>query len=201
MTPCELRAAVEAASAALRPDGAAAAGTAPTLERPKRDGFGDYSTNAAMLLAPGVGAPPREVAERLGGGAGAAAGRAARARRGRRARASSTCSWPTPGTRRRWRTCSQRATRSGPAARGAPERILVEFVSRQPDRPARRRRAVATRPTATRWRGSWSSHGHEVAARVLRQRRRLAGAQARRVDAGARARRGRCPRAATRATT
>jgi arginyl-tRNA synthetase len=37
-----------------------------TLERPKRADFGDYSTNAALLLAKSVGAPPREVAERLG---------------------------------------------------------------------------------------------------------------------------------------
>ncbi len=37
------------------------------LERPPRADFGDYSTNAALLLAPNVGAPPREVAERLGG--------------------------------------------------------------------------------------------------------------------------------------
>ena len=36
------------------------------LERPPRADFGDYSTNAALLLAPSVGAPPREVAERLG---------------------------------------------------------------------------------------------------------------------------------------
>ena len=38
-----------------------------TLERPPRADFGDYSTNAALLLAPRLGAPPREVAERLGG--------------------------------------------------------------------------------------------------------------------------------------
>src|SRR5258708_11273774 len=36
-------------------------------QRPKRAEFGDYSTNAALLLAPEVGAPPRELAERLGG--------------------------------------------------------------------------------------------------------------------------------------
>jgi arginyl-tRNA synthetase len=36
-----------------------------TLERPPRAELGDYSTNAALLLAPRVGAPPREVAERL----------------------------------------------------------------------------------------------------------------------------------------
>jgi arginyl-tRNA synthetase len=36
------------------------------LERPPRADFGDYSTNAALLLAPGLGTPPREVAQRLG---------------------------------------------------------------------------------------------------------------------------------------
>jgi arginyl-tRNA synthetase len=36
------------------------------LERPPRADFGDYSTNAALLLAPGLGTSPREVAERLG---------------------------------------------------------------------------------------------------------------------------------------
>jgi len=59
----ELRAAVEAASATMRNgDGA----TAPTVERPRREGFGDYSTNAAMLLAGSLGKPPREIAARLG---------------------------------------------------------------------------------------------------------------------------------------
>jgi arginyl-tRNA synthetase len=52
-----------------------AEGTAPvkasgrgsiTLERPRRAEFGDYSTNAALVLAPALGAPPREVAGRLG---------------------------------------------------------------------------------------------------------------------------------------
>jgi arginyl-tRNA synthetase len=37
-----------------------------TLERPPKPEFGDYSTNAALLLAPGLKAPPREVAQRLG---------------------------------------------------------------------------------------------------------------------------------------
>jgi arginyl-tRNA synthetase len=36
------------------------------LERPPRADFGDYSTNAALLLAPGLGAAPREIAQRLG---------------------------------------------------------------------------------------------------------------------------------------
>ncbi len=62
MTPIEeLRAAVQAAAADLG-DGA----TVPSLERPRKAGFGDFSTNAAMLLAPALKAPPREIAERLG---------------------------------------------------------------------------------------------------------------------------------------
>jgi arginyl-tRNA synthetase len=36
------------------------------LDRPPRADFGDYSTNAAMLLAPTLGEAPRTVAERLG---------------------------------------------------------------------------------------------------------------------------------------
>jgi arginyl-tRNA synthetase len=56
----DLRSAVQAAAADLG-NGA----VTPTLERPKKAGFGDYSTNAAMLLAPRLGAPPREIAERL----------------------------------------------------------------------------------------------------------------------------------------
>jgi arginyl-tRNA synthetase len=59
-----LRAAVEDSAAALAPS-AAASKARPTLERPKKAEFGDFSTNAAMLLAPAVGAPPRDVAEKL----------------------------------------------------------------------------------------------------------------------------------------
>ena len=38
----------------------------PTLERPPRAEFGDFSTNVAMLLAPALKAPQREIAERVG---------------------------------------------------------------------------------------------------------------------------------------
>jgi arginyl-tRNA synthetase len=38
----------------------------PTLERPPRAEFGDFSTNVAMLLAPALKAPPREIAEQVG---------------------------------------------------------------------------------------------------------------------------------------
>jgi arginyl-tRNA synthetase len=60
----ELRSAVTAAADALR-DGAEAGASAPALERPPKPEFGDYSTNAAMLLAPALGEPPRGTAEKL----------------------------------------------------------------------------------------------------------------------------------------
>src|SRR5215210_6136828 len=60
----ELRSAVQAAANSLR-DGAAAGDSRPTLERPPKPEFGDYSTNAAMLLAPALGEQPRGTAERL----------------------------------------------------------------------------------------------------------------------------------------
>ncbi|MEX1143083.1 MAG: arginine--tRNA ligase [Thermoleophilaceae bacterium] len=41
---------------------------APTFERPPKVELGDYSTNAAMMLAGAVKRPPREVAERMGEG-------------------------------------------------------------------------------------------------------------------------------------
>jgi arginyl-tRNA synthetase len=59
----ELRSAVEDCVAALRDGGAGDA--QPTLERPPRPELGDYSTNAAMLLAPVRGEQPRAVAEAL----------------------------------------------------------------------------------------------------------------------------------------
>src|SRR5947207_9408205 len=59
----ELRAAIHSAAGSLR-DGAPDRFT-PTLERPPQPELGDYSTNAAMLLAPNRGEAPREVAELL----------------------------------------------------------------------------------------------------------------------------------------
>ena len=58
----ELRRAVTAAAVSL---GAAPAREA-TLERPPKAEMGDYSTNAAMMLAGALKQPPREIAERLG---------------------------------------------------------------------------------------------------------------------------------------
>jgi arginyl-tRNA synthetase len=61
----ELAEAVHRAAAAIR----GGAGEAPAhvrLDRSKREEQGDYSTNAAMLLAPVLSAPPREIAQRIG---------------------------------------------------------------------------------------------------------------------------------------
>ena len=70
----DLRASVERAAASLRDGAGDGARPAPTLERPKKAEFGDYSTNAAMLLAPVLGQPPREIAARLGDALGAELG-------------------------------------------------------------------------------------------------------------------------------
>jgi arginyl-tRNA synthetase len=58
-----LRGAVEGAARTLR-DGEPT-GPRPTLERPPKPELGDYSSNAAMLLAGALGDNPRAVAERL----------------------------------------------------------------------------------------------------------------------------------------
>src|SRR4029079_11227675 len=58
----ELRDAVGGAARSLRDGGD---GPAPALERPPKDELGDYSSNAAMLLAAPLGENPRDVAERL----------------------------------------------------------------------------------------------------------------------------------------
>ncbi|MGZ4312874.1 MAG: hypothetical protein ACXVR1_12300 [Solirubrobacteraceae bacterium] len=57
----ELRSAVTQAAVNLGSNGAAPASV--RVERPKREGQGDYSTNLAMLLAPGLRKAPRDIAE------------------------------------------------------------------------------------------------------------------------------------------
>ena len=62
-TVSELRAAVERAAGSVRGEGRT---PEPSLERPPKPELGDYSSNAAMLLAAAAGAqPPREVAEAI----------------------------------------------------------------------------------------------------------------------------------------
>ena len=61
----ELDARVRAAAAAVR--GSAGEPVSQVrVERSRREGQGDYSTNAAMLLAPALDAAPRVIAERIG---------------------------------------------------------------------------------------------------------------------------------------
>ena len=161
----ELRVAVAEAAAQVRGDGDAPAQT--RVERSKRDGQGDYSTNVAMLLAPSLGSPPREIAERVGGSLTDVLG-------------DELTHYEVAGPgflnltlsdswyRRATRTVLEAGDRYGAGAVGRPERILIEFVSANPTGPlvaangqARRlRRFAGADPRAL---------GPERVARVLLQ--------------------------------
>ncbi len=129
----DLRASVLAAAAAMR-GAPGEPGTPPKLERPKRAGQGDYSTNAAMLLAPALGSPPRVIAERLG--------EELEGRLGAR-----LAGWEVAGPgflnltlSHRWYVEALGAVLSagegfGASAAARPERILIEFVSANPTGP------------------------------------------------------------------
>jgi arginyl-tRNA synthetase len=130
-----LRRAVLEVAEELAPGASAKGGRASiTLERPRRAQFGDYSTNAALLLAPALGVPPRELAERLG--------RALQARLGASVERFEVAG---PGfvnlfVSDRWlRAALARALAAGQSlgvqAVERPERILVEFVSANPTGP------------------------------------------------------------------
>ncbi len=110
-----------------------------TLERPRRAELGDYSTNAALLLAPALGCAPREVAERLGEELRPALGASLE----RFEVAGSGLPQPVHGRlladRRRLRECSRPAMRFG-AGLGAGARAHARRVRvRQPDRADARR--------------------------------------------------------------
>jgi arginyl-tRNA synthetase len=128
----QLRAAVQTAAAAVKGSGAAPAHA--RVERPKRVDQGDYSTNVAMLLAPTVGAPPRDIAERVGASLAADLG-------GLLARYEVA----GPGFlnlvlsddwhRRALRTILDAGARYGGDGAHRPQRVLVEFVSANPTGP------------------------------------------------------------------
>jgi arginyl-tRNA synthetase len=129
----KLAAAVRAAADAVR--GTAAEPTAvPILDRPRHKGMGDYSTNAAMLLAPVLGAPPREIAERvrlaLERFLGAELERAEVAGPGFLNLVLSD-NWH----RRALRSVLGAGERFGAGGAEPPERILIEFVSANPTGP------------------------------------------------------------------
>jgi arginyl-tRNA synthetase len=104
------------------------------LERPPRAALGDYSTNAALLLAPGLGQPPRAVAEQLGAQLQARLGEGLQ-----------RYEVAGPGFLNLFLHASWFATAlrgvldagEGFGAQGAPEpeRVLVEFVSANPTGP------------------------------------------------------------------
>jgi arginyl-tRNA synthetase len=105
-----------------------------TLERPRRAEFGDYSTNAALVLAPALGATPREVAGHLG-----------EALQERLGASLERFEVAGPGFLNlfladawlRWALAQMLAAREqfGSGAAGHPERVLVEFVSANPTGP------------------------------------------------------------------
>jgi arginyl-tRNA synthetase len=105
-----------------------------TLEHPRRLEFGDYATNAALLLAQRLGTPPREVAERLGA-----------ALQERLGPALERFEVAGPGFLNlfladSWLRDALEAVLAGGERFGAdgaahPERVLVEFVSANPTGP------------------------------------------------------------------
>jgi arginyl-tRNA synthetase len=130
------------------------------VERPKRVGQGDYSTNAAMLLAPSLKAPPREIAERLGAALTERLGTSLR-------------SYEVAGPgfvnmtlsdgwlRAALRSILDAGERFGACGARDPERILLEFVSANPTGPS-----VAANGQSAAYGDSLarilSHHGHDV---------------------------------------
>jgi len=130
----ELRAAVERAARSLR-DGEPT-GPEPTLDRPPKPELGDYSSNAAMLLAAPLGEAPRDVAARLAAELERAPGAAGSIDRVEVA---------GPGFvnlfladewyRQAMASLGAAGGNLGPAPVASPQRILVEYVSANPTGP------------------------------------------------------------------
>ncbi|HJS97332.1 MAG TPA: arginine--tRNA ligase [Solirubrobacteraceae bacterium] len=129
----ELAAALRAAVDGVRGTSETPA-SAPTLDRPRHKGLGDYSTNAAMLLAPVLGAPPREIASRLADEVGGLLGEDLE-----RVEVAGpgflnlvlTDDWH----RRALRWVLDAGERFGAGGAERPERVLIEFVSANPTGP------------------------------------------------------------------
>lgn len=129
----ELAATVCAAAAAVRGE----AGKAPAhirLERPKHAKLGDFSTNAAMLLAPALKMAPREIAQRIGEDLAARMGEDL-----------ARTEVAGPGFlnlflsdhwyRRTLAAVGRAGAQLGAGGAQAPERVLIEFVSANPTGP------------------------------------------------------------------
>jgi arginyl-tRNA synthetase len=124
-----LRAEVTAAAAALNGERAPRL----TLEQPPNPELGDYSTNAAMLLAPALGAAPRDLAERLRDELATRLG--ARAERVEVAGPGFLNLFLSDGWYRRTIADVLGAERFGSGVPAKPGRVLVEFVSANPTGP------------------------------------------------------------------
>ena len=128
----ELHAAIRSAAEALR-DGAPDR-VAPTLERPPKPELGDYSTNAAMLLAPARGQPAAGDRRAPPRGARRPPRAERRADRGRRPRLRERLPRRplAPGEPGRLLDAGDDFGGGSPER---PERVLVEFVSANPTGP------------------------------------------------------------------
>jgi len=130
----ELRRAVDEAALALREG--ASSGPAPTLDRPPKPELGDYSSNAAMLLAGPLGDNPRAVAERLREELERSLGASGSLER---------IEVAGPGFvnfhlsdawhRRALAALVEAGEELGPEPVASPEKVLVEFVSANPTGP------------------------------------------------------------------
>jgi arginyl-tRNA synthetase len=130
----ELRAAVRGAARALR-DGEPT-GPEPTLDRPPKPELGDYSSNAAMLLAAPLGEAPRDVAARLGTELERALGSSNSIERVEVAGPGFVNLFLSDEWYRRAMGRLAAASESlGPAPVESPQRILVEYVSANPTGP------------------------------------------------------------------
>jgi arginyl-tRNA synthetase len=131
----ELRDAVNEATRTLR--NGEPSGPEPSLDRPPKPEHGDYSSNAAMLLAAPLGEKPRDVAGRLGeelerrlGGESGSVERIEVAGPGF-VNLFLADSW----YRRAMARLAESGEDLGPARTDSPERVLVEFVSANPTGP------------------------------------------------------------------
>jgi arginyl-tRNA synthetase len=129
----ELRGAVEDAARALR-DGERTE-PAPALDRPPKPELGDYSSNAAMLLAAPLGERPRDVAERLRQELERELSSSGSIDRVEVAGPGFVNLFLSDAWYRRALAALAAGDDLGPAPTASPERILVEFVSANPTGP------------------------------------------------------------------
>ncbi|HEX2163420.1 MAG TPA: arginine--tRNA ligase [Thermoanaerobaculia bacterium] len=129
----ELRSAMRSAARVLR-DGEPS-GPEPTLERPPQAELGDYSSNAAMLLAGPLGESPRDVATRLRVELEDELGAQGSLERIEVAGPGFVNLYLSDEWFRRAMAALAGTAGLGPTPTESPERILVEFVSANPTGP------------------------------------------------------------------